>query len=66
MLDKFVARTGANDTLNWEGTVEVGSLSGNGTYEYYISQKVVQNDYKGVGPFIYASVELEALDGGYA
>ncbi|KAL4749481.1 hypothetical protein BDW72DRAFT_178129 [Aspergillus terricola var. indicus] len=50
----------ANGTLNWEGTVQVGSLSGNGTFEYYISVPVVQNDYKGAGPFIYASYELEA------
>ncbi|KAL3433369.1 glycosyl hydrolase [Aspergillus tetrazonus] len=50
----------ANGTLNWEGTVQVGSLSGNGTFEYYISVPVVQNDYKGAGPFMYASYELEA------
>ncbi|KAL4987763.1 glycosyl hydrolase [Aspergillus falconensis] len=57
--NEFVSHN-ANGTLNWEGTVQVGSLSGNGTFEYYISVPVVQNDYKGAGPFIYASYELEA------
>ncbi|KAL5335688.1 glycosyl hydrolase [Aspergillus crustosus] len=49
----------ANGTLNWEGTVQVGSLGSNGTFEYYISVPLAQNDYKGAGPFIYASYELE-------
>ncbi|KAL4801769.1 glycosyl hydrolase [Aspergillus unguis] len=49
-----------NGTINFEGTVQVGSLSGNASFEYYTSVPVVQNDYKGSGPFIYASYELEA------
>ncbi|KAF2140479.1 glycoside hydrolase family 105 protein [Aplosporella prunicola CBS 121167] len=64
MVDMFVARNGTQEgTLNWEGTVEVGSLSGNATYEYYTSVDVDENDLKGVGPFIYASLEYEALQG---
>ncbi len=31
----------------------------NGTYEYYISEPVVENDAKGVAPFIMAYVELK-------
>jgi unsaturated rhamnogalacturonyl hydrolase len=31
----------------------------NGTYEYYIGEPIVSNDYKGVGPFILAGVALE-------
>ncbi len=30
-----------------------------GTFEYYITEPIVTNDDKGVGPFILASVELE-------
>lgn len=30
-----------------------------GTYEYYINERVVSNDPKGVSPFILASVEFE-------
>ncbi|KAL2863128.1 glycoside hydrolase family 88/105 protein [Aspergillus lucknowensis] len=58
LVEEFVSHN-ANGTLNWEGTVEVGSLSSNGSFEYYVSVPVVQNDYKGTGPFIYASYELE-------
>ncbi|KAI1801904.1 glycoside hydrolase family 105 protein [Daldinia bambusicola] len=47
------------DLLNWEGTVEVGSLSSNGTYEYYISIPVVENDHRGAGSFMLASYEME-------
>jgi len=30
-----------------------------GSFEYYIGEKIVANDHKGVGPFILASVEIE-------
>jgi unsaturated rhamnogalacturonyl hydrolase len=30
-----------------------------GSFEYYVGEKIVTNDYKGVGPFIMASVEME-------
>jgi len=33
----------------------------NGTFEYYISEPVVSNDLKGIGPFILAGLELERL-----
>jgi rhamnogalacturonyl hydrolase YesR len=32
LKNKFLSHN-ANGTLNWEGTVQVGSLSGNGTFE---------------------------------
>lgn len=50
-----------NGTLSWNGTVSVGSLGSNGTYEYYISVAEAQNDLKGLAPFIMASLEYEAL-----
>lgn len=34
-----------------------------GSFAYYIGEEVVTNDYKGVGPFIMASVEMEGLKG---
>ncbi|RYP64257.1 hypothetical protein DL769_006737 [Monosporascus sp. CRB-8-3] len=58
LTSRFV-RADDNCLLNWEGTVEVGSLSSNGTYEYYISVPLQTNDYKGVGPFMLASYEWE-------
>jgi hypothetical protein len=36
LLDDFVTENEENGTLNFEGTVEVGSLSSNGTYEVSI------------------------------
>jgi unsaturated rhamnogalacturonyl hydrolase len=30
-----------------------------GSFDYYVSEKIVSNDYKGVGPFIMASITLE-------
>ncbi|KAK0668377.1 glycosyl hydrolase [Cercophora samala] len=59
MTERFVARNGTGGGINWEGTVRVGSLDGKGDYEYYIGINKVENDLKGVGPFILASVEWE-------
>ena len=62
IVDRFV-RTDASGQLNLEGTVSVAGLGGNpyrdGSYEYYLSEKVVTNDPKGVGAFLLASNELE-------
>ncbi len=34
-----------------------------GTFEYYVGEPVVDNDLKGVGPFILAGIELQHLSG---
>jgi len=64
IVSKFV-ETGANGQVNLNGTVSVGGLGGtpyrDGSYQYYLSEKVVTNDPKGVGAFIQASVEMERL-----
>jgi unsaturated rhamnogalacturonyl hydrolase len=48
-------------TLN--GICAVAGLGGNpyrdGSYEYYVGEPIKPNDYKGVGPFILAALELE-------
>jgi unsaturated rhamnogalacturonyl hydrolase len=53
-------------TLSLDKTVSVGGLGGNpyrdGTYEYYLSEPIKLNDLKGLGPFIFASTEMELLD----
>lgn len=33
-----------------------------GSFEYYVSEPIINNDLKGVGPFIMASVEMESFD----
>jgi len=48
-----------NGTLSFTGTAEVGSLSGNASYEYYVGVKRATNDGKGLGPFMYAASEVE-------
>jgi rhamnogalacturonyl hydrolase YesR len=58
MIDEFVQYE-KNGTLSWTGTVEVGSLSGNATYEYYVGVKLSLNDGKGAAPFMYAATEIE-------
>eukprot|EP00250_Pteridium_aquilinum_P016637 c23210_g1_i1 orf=175-1428(-) len=61
--EQFVmARADGGVDLN--STVSVGGLGGspyrNGTFQYYISEKVVTNDAKGVGPFLLASLYLHS------
>lgn len=58
LLDDFIQYE-KNGTLSFTGTVEVGSLSGNASYEYYVGVKRVTNDGKGLGPFMYAASEAE-------
>ncbi|MBI4785633.1 MAG: glycoside hydrolase family 88 protein [Chloroflexi bacterium] len=51
--------------VNLTRTCGGAGLGGNpyrdGSYEYYIGEKIVTNDYKGVGPFILASLEMETI-----
>jgi hypothetical protein len=37
------------------------NLRRDGSFDYYISEPIRDNDAKGVGPFIWASLEMEAL-----
>ena len=38
-----------------------GSPSRDGSFDYYISEPIVKNDLKGVGPFILAGIEVQQL-----
>ncbi|KAF1829299.1 glycosyl hydrolase-like protein family 88 [Decorospora gaudefroyi] len=58
LLDEFIQYE-KNGTLSFTGTVTVGSLSGNASYEYYTGVPIVINDGKGAGPFMYAGAEME-------
>jgi rhamnogalacturonyl hydrolase YesR len=63
ILRQFV-QTEPDGTVALTGTVSVGGLGGSpyrdGSYAYYLSEPLKKNDFKGVGPFIMASLELEA------
>lgn len=56
-----------NGQVNLHGTVSVSGLGGkpyrDGSFDYYMSEKVVVNDPKGVGAFLLASNEVEMIPG---
>jgi unsaturated rhamnogalacturonyl hydrolase len=56
-------RVDADGMLTLEGICVVGGLGGvpyrDGSFEYYMSETVAANDFKGVGPFILAALEME-------
>lgn len=54
----------SDDKINYKGTVNVSGLGGSpryrdGSFEYYMSEKVITNDPKGVGAFLMATTEME-------
>lgn len=59
---EFIEQAGAGK-VNLKGTVSVSGLGGkpyrDGSYEYYLSEKVIVNDPKGVGAFLLAANEME-------
>lgn len=58
-----------NGQISLENTVSVGGLGGDpyrdGTYEYYLSEPIRKNDLKGLGPFIFAAIEMELIEEGF-
>ena len=52
---------------NLDGICAVAGRGGtpyrDGSYEYYVGEKVIANEYKGVGPFVMASLEMERMTG---
>ncbi|RZK48936.1 MAG: glycoside hydrolase family 88 protein [Pedobacter sp.] len=61
ILQKFV-KSASEETIDLMGTVSVSGLGGkpyrDGSFDYYMSEKVVDNDPKGVGAFLLASNEV--------
>jgi unsaturated rhamnogalacturonyl hydrolase len=51
--------------VNLDGICAVAGLGGSpyrdGSYGYYVGEKVIANEYKGVSPFIMASLEMERM-----
>jgi unsaturated rhamnogalacturonyl hydrolase len=64
-LVKTFIREDADGTLNLTQCCAVAGLGGkenrSGTFDYYINEKIIENDPKGIGPFIWASLEYEHL-----
>jgi unsaturated rhamnogalacturonyl hydrolase len=61
MIANFVS-VEPNGLVSINNICKVAGLGGDpprdGTYEYYVGEPVVSNDYKGVGAFILAAYEL--------
>lgn len=64
--DAFVrtfVRIDSDGLMNIDHCCAVAGLGGkdnrSGDFDYYINEKVISNDCKGVGPFIWASLEME-------
>lgn len=62
-IQKEFIKTNDKGETDWHGTVSVSGLGGNpyrdGSYEYYMSEKIRLNDAKGLGPAIKAALEME-------
>ena len=61
MKERYLRKDG--DELHLEGICSVAGLGGNpyrdGSFRYYISEPVREDDFNGVGPFILACTEME-------
>jgi len=68
-IKKEFIKTNADGDADWHGTVSVSGLGGkpyrDGSYEYYMSEKIRLNDAKGIGPAIKAALEMEAYERGW-
>ena len=64
-LVKTFIRENPDGTIDLTQCCAVAGLGGkenrSGTYDYYINERITENDPKGVGPFIWASLEYERL-----
>ncbi len=65
LIDTFIRENG-DGTISMTSCCSVAGLGGKqmrkGDYAYYLSEPVIDNDCKGVGPFIWASLEYEAMN----
>ena len=63
-IDTFM-RENEDGTISMTSCCAVGGLGGKqmrkGDFEYYLSEPIIENDCKGTGPFIWASLEWEAM-----
>ncbi len=62
LVNEFI-EVDANGMLSLRQICQVAGLGfgRDGTYDYYMTEPVVKNDPKGVGPFLMASVEVDKL-----
>lgn len=67
ILSHFL-KTGPGNDVSLTDTVKGAGLGGDpyrdGSYDYYVHEKVINNDPKGIGAFLLASTEMERRTGG--
>jgi len=65
LLKEFVVKD-AEGLTHFTKTVAVGGLGGspnrNGSYAYYMSEPIRSDDFKAIGPFMLAALEMEMLN----
>ena len=65
IVDQFI-KENSDGTVSLTNVCGVAGLGGNpyrdGTYEYYVNEIIRDNDPKGVGPFIMASLLITELN----
>ncbi len=65
-VERFV-KENPDGTISITDCCAVAGLGGkemrSGTFEYYISEPIIDNDCKGVGPFVWASIEYDLARG---
>lgn len=63
-INRFI-KENEDGTISMTDCCSVGGLGGKqmrkGDFDYYLSEPIIDNDCKGVGPFIWASLEWEAM-----
>lgn len=64
IINQFIRTDGAG-LISLTQICLVAGLSDDrdGSYEYYLREPMVENDHKGVGPFIFAGIEMQRLLG---
>jgi unsaturated rhamnogalacturonyl hydrolase len=62
---KKLVRVDPDGLVNLTQICSVAGLGGDpyrdGSFDYYLSEPVVENDLKGIGPFILASLQIEKI-----
>lgn len=62
LMDSVLKYQHESGELHMDGICLVAGLGGNtnrpGTYDYYMSEPIVQDDAKGVGPYLLAYTEM--------
>ena len=58
---------GSVNLANTCGSAGLGGIPyRDGSFDYYVGEKIITNDFKGVGPFILAAMEMEKVGLGIA